>query len=333
MENPGKNPVLLSGIQPTGNLTIANYLGAIRTWVDLQHTHDCLFLLVDLHALTVPQSPETLKDRCYEFACLYLACGLDPEAATVFVQSHVPGHCQLQWMLSCLTRMGELNRMTQFKDKSESRPQEVSAGLYTYPVLMAADILLYNTQVVPVGADQRQHLELTRTLAERFNRRYDPLFTLPRAHLPASGARIMSLTAPRSKMSKTDPNTASYIGLLDPPDRVRKKIRRAVTDPEHKVLRDPARPGLSNLVEIYSAAAGIPVDEIEEMYAGKGYAAFKEDLAAVLIEMLRPIQQYHARLSRDYTYVREIFKTGAAAANQRSQPTLEAVRDALGLIR
>jgi len=248
-----KRPVLLSGIQPSGNLMIGNYIGALKNWVELQDQYDCLFVLVDLHAITVKQDPADLRRRSFEFLCLYLACGIEPEKNTIFVQSHVPGHSELSWILNCFTYVGELNRMTQFKEKSTRHNTNVNVGLFDYPVLMAADILLYGTDLVPVGHDQKQHLELARNIAERFNNIYGEIFTVPEPYIPKVGARIMSLQDPTSKMSKSDDNPNNYVALLDSPDIVRNKIKRAVTDSGSEIKYDESKPGICNLLSIYSA--------------------------------------------------------------------------------
>ena len=256
-------PTLFSGIQPSGRLTIANFVGAIRNWVQLQDDYDCLFSLVDLHAITVRQDPEQLRERCRQFLCLYIACGLDPERNVMFMQSHVPAHSQLAWVLNCYTYTGELNRMTQFKDKSGKHADNVNAGLYDYPVLMAADILLYGTQLVPVGNDQKQHLELTRNIAQRFNSIYGEVFTVPEPHIPKVGARVMNLQDPTVKMSKSDTVPANYIALLDDPEQVRKKLKRAVTDSGSEVRYSEDKPGVSNLMSIFSAVTGKDLNAIE----------------------------------------------------------------------
>jgi tryptophanyl-tRNA synthetase len=332
MSESPKKPVLLSGIQPSGNLMIGNYIGALGNWVKLQEQHDCLFMLVDLHSITVKQDPADLRRRCYEFLCLYLACGIDPEKNTIFVQSHVPGHSELSWILNCFTYMGELNRMTQFKEKSARHSANINVGLFDYPVLMAADILLYGTDLVPVGHDQKQHLELTRKVAERFNNLHGEIFTVPKPYIPEVGARIMSLQDPTAKMSKSDDNANNYIALLDPPNVVRKKLSRAVTDSGSEIRCDETKPGISNLLSIYSAITGRSIDLIEQDYDGKGYGQLKGDLADVIVQFLQPIQQRYAELADDRGYVDGILRQGAAAAHERSKPMLSKIRDLLGFI-
>ncbi|NNF98264.1 MAG: tryptophan--tRNA ligase [Desulfobacteraceae bacterium] len=332
MSEKRKKPVLLSGIQPTGELMIGNYIGALRNWVALQDQYDSLFVLVDLHALTVRQNPPDLLRRCREFLCLYLACGVDPDRNTIFVQSHVPGHSQLLWILNCLTPMGELKRMTQFKEKSCSHRTNINMGLFDYPVLMAADILLYGTGLVPVGDDQKQHLELARNLAERFNARFGDIFTVPEPYIPVTGARIMSLQDPTSKMSKSDNNHLNYIALLDSPDLIRQKLRRAVTDAGNRIRYDAARPGISNLLNLFSVITDTPVDLVEQAYDGKGYGEFKNDLTEVLAGFLGPIQGRYAEFMAEPPYIEKILREGAAAARARSEMMLEKIHDAMGLI-
>jgi len=326
-------PVLLSASGPSGNLTLGNYLGAIRNWVDLQDRYDCFFVLVDLHAITVRQEPAKLLQRCYDFLALYVACGLDPARNTIFVQSHVPAHAQLTWVLNCFASMGELFRMTQFKDKARRHEQDVNAGLLDYPVLMAADILLYGTDLVPVGAAQRQHLELTRALARRFNSLYGEIFTVPEPYVPEVGARIMSLQEPTRKMSKSDPDPNGHIALLDDADTVRRKIKRAVTDSGDTVTYAPDRPGIANLMTIFSGVTGEPIDAIERRFAGGGYGRFKAELADAVIAILDPVQQRFAKIRSDQAAMAAILERGAQAARERANVTLARVHDALGFIR
>lgn len=332
MSKNGK-PVILSGIQPSGAMTLGNYIGAIRNWVALQQDHDCLFMLVDMHSITVRQDPAALRQRCLEFLSLYIACGIDPDKNVLFVQSHVPQHAELAWVLNCFTYMGELNRMTQFKDKSQRHAENINAGLYSYPVLMAADILLYQTQQVPVGEDQKQHLELTRDIAMRFNNVYGPVFVVPEPYIPKVGARVMSLQDPTAKMSKSDANTNAYISLLDEPDLVAKKIKRAVTDSGSTIAWDPAvRPGVANLMSIYSAITGQTLGEIETAYAGKGYGAFKSDLAEITVNFIKPVQERYRAVYDDQQGLARILRQGAEKAQARSQKTLDAVHAALGFL-
>jgi tryptophanyl-tRNA synthetase len=324
--------VLLSGIQPSGNLMIGNYVGALKNWAALQDRYDCLFVLVDLHAITVRQEPADLLRRCYEFISLYIACGLDPEKNTIFVQSHVPAHAELAWILNCYTAMGELSRMTQFKDKSKKHETNVNVGLFDYPVLMAADILLYGTDLVPVGEDQKQHLELTRNVAERFNNLYGDIFTVPEPYIPKVGARIMSLQDPTAKMSKSDPNAGNYVALLDPPKVVEKKIKRSVTDSEGTIRHDRSKPGVSNLMSIYSAITGKSLQEIEGEYEGEGYGKLKSDLVDIVNAFLEPVQKKYEEIRGDEKALAEILARGAEDAGSRAEPVLRRVHEALGFI-
>lgn len=326
-----RSPVLLSGSQLTGNLTIGNYIGAMRHWARLQEQYDCLFMLADLHALTVRNDPDQLRRRSRQFAALYLACGIDPDRATVFLQSHVPQHTQLAWVLACAAPFGQLGRMTQFKDKAKKHPDNINAGLFTYPVLMAADILLYDTNLVPVGDDQKQHLELTRDLAQIFNRTYGQVLKIPEPYIPAAGARVMSLQDLAAKMSKTDPKPANYIALLDEPDAIRRKIRRAVTDPGTEVVASPDKPAISNLLMIYTAISGETLEQIQLRCAGKGYGQFKEDLAERLVRFLQPIREGYEALIQDSRRLDEILLRGARQAGERASHVLARVYDRMGL--
>lgn len=334
MTSANARPVVLSGIQPSGELTLGNYIGALKHWVAMQDSHDCLFALVDMHAITARQDPAALRARCHEFLCLYLAAGIDPERATLFVQSHVPAHAQLSWLLNCHASMGELNRMTQFKDKASKNADNINAGLFDYPVLMAADILIYQADAVPVGHDQKQHLELTRNLAERFNTRADkPVFTVPEPFIPEVGARIMSLGEPTAKMSKSDDVEANVIKLLDEPKKVAKKIKRAVTDSEGEIRFDEAgKPGVSNLLSIYSAVTDESIADLEARYAGAGYGALKGDLADAVVAFLEPLQARYAEFRDDPAGLDAILARGAAAARERAQPTLDAAYEATGFL-
>ena len=334
MSEPTSRPVVLSGIQPSGELTLGNYIGALKHWVNLQASRDCLFALVDMHAITTRQDPAALRARCHEFLCLYLAAGVDPDNATLFVQSHVPQHAQLAWLLNCHTSMGELNRMTQFKDKSAKNVDNVNAGLFDYPVLMAADILLYQADEVPVGNDQKQHLELARNLAERFNHRAgQDVFTVPEPFIPEVGARVMSLGDPLAKMSKSDDVEANVIKLLDPPKKVFKKLKRAVTDSDGEVRFDlEAKPGVSNLLSIFSAVTDRPIADLEADYAGAGYGALKGDLADAVVAFLEPLQARYAEFAEDRAGLDAILARGAAAARERAQPTLDAAYGATGFL-
>jgi tryptophanyl-tRNA synthetase len=332
LSQAAKKPVLLSGIQPSGNLMIGNYVGALKNWAALQDQYDCLFVLVDLHAITVRQEPADLLRRCYEFISLYIACGLDPEKNTIFVQSHVPAHAELAWILNCYTAMGELNRMTQFKDKAKKHESNVNVGLFDYPVLMAADILLYGAELVPVGEDQKQHLELARNVAERFNNVYGEILTVPEPYIPEVGARIMSLQEPTTKMSKSDANANNYIALLDSPKIISRKIKRAVTDSEGSIRHRPEKEGVSNLMAIYSAITGKSLAEIESDYQGEGYGKFKADLVDIVTQFLEPIQAKYEELRGDERALAAILARGAREARSRAEPMLKRVHEALGFI-
>jgi tryptophanyl-tRNA synthetase len=320
-----------SGIQPSGNLHIGNYLGAIRNWVAALDEHDNIFCIVDLHALTVEPEERAaeLRANTMQLAALYVACGLDPERCALFVQSHLHEHAELAWMLGCVTPIGWLNRMTQFKSKAGEHQEQASAGLYTYPVLMAADILLYQTDVVPVGDDQRQHVELTRDIAERFNYLFGPAFTVPEPLIREVGARIMSLDDPMKKMSKSEPG--SYIALLDPPEAIRKKLARATTDSERLIRFDESRPGVYNLLSIYELLSGQTRPAIEAHFEGKGYKELKTEVAEALIAELEPIQRRYHELMADPAQVTAILDEGAARVRPMAQATLRDVMTKMGL--
>lgn len=323
---------IFSGIQPSGVLTIGNYLGAMQHFVSLQDDYQCFFCIVNQHAITVPQEKKTLQDNTRSLAAIYLASGIDPERSTLFVQSEVPAHAQLGWIMQCISYIGELERMTQFKDKSEGK-EAVSAGLLTYPPLMAADILLYGTDYVPVGEDQKQHIELTRDLAERFNKRYNDVFTIPEAMIPKVGARIMSLQNPLKKMSKSDENQRGFISMLDTEKQIIKKIKSAQTDSDNTIAFDPEKkPGISNLLSIYSLFANESIEALELKYAGKGYGTFKEDLAEVIVSSLKPIQERYYNLIESKE-LDEILDEGAAKANEKATKMLKKVEKAMGLRR
>lgn len=324
--------VIFSGIQPSGNLTIGNYLGALKNWVKLQDQFDSYFCIVDLHAITVRQEPKKLREKTLEVLALYLASGLDPEKNTIFIQSHVPAHSEAAWLLNCFTYMGELGRMTQFKDKSTKHGDNINAGLFTYPVLMAADILLYQTDMVPVGADQKQHLELARDIAQRFNNVYSPTFKVPEPYIAQEGARIMSLQEPTSKMSKSDENENAFITMLDPPDAIRRKIQRAVTDTLGIVRNSEEQPGIKNLISIYSAVTGVKAEDVEKKYKGIGYAAFKQDVADVLIGELEPIQKKCREYLMNKDYLQKIYKEGAEKAGRTAYKTLRKMQKKIGFI-
>src|SRR5690625_2124379 len=323
---------IFSGIQPSGTLTIGNYLGAIRQFVQLQDEHHCFFCIVDEHAITVPQDPHELKNNIRSLAALYLAAGIDPKRSTLFIQSEVPAHAQLGWMLQSVSYMGELERMTQFKDKSDGK-EAVSAGLFTYPALMAADILLYQTDIVPVGDDQTQHLELTRTLAQRFNNRYGETFVVPKIRVPKVGARIMSLQEPTKKMSKSDENARGFLSMLDDPKQIERKIKSAVTDSEGIVKFDPEnKPGVSNLLTIYASCTGESIEAIELKYEGKQYGDFKNGVYEAVISLLEPIQARYQELIHSKV-LDDILDDGAEKASAIANETLKHTKKAMGLSR
>lgn len=323
---------IFSGIQPSGTITLGNYIGAMKQFVELQDEYNCFFCIVDQHAITVPQDPQTLRKNIRSLAALYIAVGIDPTKATLFIQSEVPAHAQAGWMMQCVSYIGELERMTQFKDKSFGK-EAVSASLLTYPPLMAADILLYNTDIVPVGEDQKQHMELTRDLAERFNKKYSEILTIPEIRLPKVGARIMSLQEPTKKMSKSDPNQKAFITPLDDPKQIVKKIKSAVTDSDGLVKFDKEnKPGVSNLLSIYSILSGKSIGEIEEMYVGKGYGDFKSDLAEVVVNVFKPIQDKYYDLIES-SRLDDILDQGAEKASLVANKTLRKMENALGLGR
>jgi tryptophanyl-tRNA synthetase len=335
-EQPGtvSQPVqqkVFSGIQPTGNFHLGNYLGAIRNWVAQQDAYDNIFCIVDLHALSQTTSRQTLRDNILNLANMLLASGLDPARSIIFVQSDVREHTELCWLLSSVTQYGELRRMTQFKDKAGGRDEQVSAALLFYPVLQAADILLYDTHLVPVGEDQKQHIELTRDIGARFNARYGETFVLPQPDIKAAGARVMSLEEPTKKMSKSDANPNATIALTDDADTIRRKIRRAVTDSGSEVVAAADKPALTNLLTIYSLLSGDPILTLEERYAGKGYGAFKTDLADVVVESLGPIQARLADLEANPDIARAVLTDGAKRARARAIPKMAEVRDRMGL--
>lgn len=331
-QQPAK-PRVLSGIQPSGRLTIGNYLGALKHWIKLQEDYDCYFALVDLHTITVRQDPAELRERCEEFLALYMACGLDPDRAVLFVQSHVGAHARLAWVLSCYTQMGELQRMTQFKDKAAKNADNINAGLFTYPVLMAADILLYDAALVPVGDDQKQHLELTRDVAQRFNNLYGEVFTIPEPMIPKVGARIMGLQTPTAKMSKSDKAETNAVYLLDPPDVAARKIRRAVTDSLGQIrYRPDEQPGVANLLTMLSAISGEEIAALEERFAGQGYGALKAAVAEAVVETLRPLQERYREIRADRERLALVLDVGARRAREVADATLRRVHEAVGFI-
>jgi tryptophanyl-tRNA synthetase len=323
---------VFSGIQPSGNLHVGNYVGAIKNWVTIQDEYDNYFCIVDLHALTVPQDPKVLRQKIREVAAIYLASGLDSQRCVIFRQSQVSEHAELTWLLNCVARFGELSRMTQFKDKAQKGGAEsASAGLFDYPVLMAADILLYNAHLVPVGEDQRQHLELTRTLARRFNGLYGETFVVPEVMILETGARVMALDEPAEKMSKSSPRPASYVAILDDPDTIRRKIRRAVTDSGTEIVAGPEKPAITNLLDIYAAMTGKSVLDLEEQYEGKGYGDFKKDLAEVVAQGLSPIRERALELLDDPRELDELLEAGAGRAQKVAHSTLQSAQAKMGL--
>ncbi len=324
--------IVFSGVQPTGVLTLGNYLGALRNFSAFSDEYHCYYCVVDEHAITVRQDPAELRRRTYDMIALYIACGLDPERNTLFVQSHVPAHAELSWILNCFTMFGELSRMTQFKDKSKKNADNVNAGLFTYPVLMASDILLYQTDLVPVGSDQKQHLELSRVIAERFNHVFSDTFTVPEPYIPKTGAKIMSLADPTKKMSKSDENENAVVRILDPRDVIIKKFKRAVTDSGSEIKRAPGKDGVGNLMTVYSVFTGKSDREIEKEFEGKGYGDFKAAVGEVCADALAPVQAEFARLSADKKYLEEVMKKGAEEAGYNARRTLAKVRRKVGFI-
>ncbi len=326
---------ILSGIQPSGALTLGNYVGALRNWVQLQKEdiYESYYMIADLHAITVRQEAKDLRKNCMDLLALFIACGLDAEKEPVFFQSHVPAHTQLGWVLDCNTYMGELSRMTQFKDKSRKHADNINAGLFTYPSLMAADILLYQADLVPVGKDQKQHLELTRDLANRFNNAYSDTFKVPEPYIPKVGAKIMSLQDPMQKMSKSDPNENSYILLLDPIDKIVKKIKRAVTDSGSEVCCGDGKEGVENLMSIYSAMTNKTMEQITAEFEGKGYGDFKNAVAEAVVDVLKPIQERYADLMKNKDYLESVYKMGAEKANYTARKTISKVYRKVGFIQ
>ncbi len=323
---------IFSGIQPTGCITLGNYIGALKNWVALQSDYNCIFSVVDLHSITVRQDPAELRRRCMDFLCQYLAAGIDGEENVVFFQSHASTHAELSWILNCFTYMGELSRMTQFKDKSAKHADNINAGLFTYPVLMAADILLYQTDLVPVGVDQKQHLEICRDIALRFNRIYGDVFTIPDGFIPKEGARIMSLQDPTSKMSKSDPNANGFISILDDTDTIMRKFKRAVTDSDGEIAYKDGKFGINNLINIYSAITGKTVDETVSEFSGKGYGDFKLAVGEVVADELKPIRERYEDLRKNKDYLESVYKTGAERAYKISNRTLNKVKRKVGFV-
>ena len=322
--------VLFSGMQATGNLTLGNYLGALKNWVTLSDEYECFYSVVDMHSITVRQDPATLRKRARALLILYIAAGLDPKKNCIYYQSHVSGHAELAWILNCFTYMGELHRMPQFKDKAAKHADNINAGLFTYPVLMAADILLYQADVVPVGVDQKQHLELTRDIAERFNNIYGDVFTIPEAYIGKVGAKIMSLQDPAKKMSKSDENPNASIYLMDDPDTIMRKCKRAVTDSEAQILYRDEQPGVKNLINIYSACTGKTPEEVVKEFDGKGYGDFKMAVGESVVSVLKPLQEEAARLTKDKAYIDGIIKENAEKAGYYANKTLRKVQKKVG---
>lgn len=312
---------VLSFIQPSGLLTLGNYLGALKNWTEMQNDFDCTFAVADLHAITVRQEPAKLRNQIYSTYAILLALGIDPEKNTVFIQSHVPEHAQLAWLLSCYTQFGEMSRMTQFKDKSQSHPDNINVGLFSYPVLMAADILLYKADLIPVGADQKQHIEIARDIANRFNNIYGDVFTIPDGYIPKSAARIKSLQDPTKKMSKSDDNVNAWVAILDTKDDIIRKFKRAVTDSDSRVIMSEDKPGVSNLISIYSAVTGKTTEEVEREFDGKGYGDFKLAVGEAVADELAPIKQKHDEIIKDKKELERLYRIGAEKAEYVARKT------------
>ena len=332
METTEKKTIY-SAVQPSGNLTIGNYAGAIRNWVAMQDEYECYYAIANMHAITVRQEPAELRRRTLELAALYLACGIDPNKCALYVQSQVPQHAELAWVLNCSTYVGEMQRMTQFKDKSQKHADNINMGLMDYPVLMAADILLYQSHCVPVGADQKQHVEIARDIAIRFNNRYGETFRVPEPVFMKSGAKIMSLQEPTKKMSKSDENPNGYILLLDKPEDIMRKFKRAVTDSDNRIIRAEGKDGITNLITIYAAATGKTPEEVEAEFAGQGYGAFKPAVGEAVAELLRPVRETTEDLLKNKDYLEQIYKEGAEQANYIAQKTLDKVYRKIGFVK
>ena len=321
---------IFSATQPSGRITLGNYLGALRNWVALQDDYNAIYCVADEHAITVRQDPAALRRQSLELYAQFIACGLDPEKSIIFIQSHVPQHAELAWVLNCYTMFGELSLMTQFKDKSASHADNVNAGLFTYPSLMAADILLYQADLVPVGEDQRQHVEITRNIAQRFNGIYGDVFTMPEAYIPKVAARVMSLSEPEKKMSKSSPNENSFVLVMDKPEAIMRKFKRAITDSEGGIYRSPEKPGVTNLIEIYSAVTGMTPEAVENEFNGKGYGVFKPAVGEAVVEALRPIREETERLLGDKGYLETLYRQGAEKAAALANRTLRKVHKKVG---
>ncbi len=333
MSQEERKKIILSGIQPTGRLHIGNLIGAIRNWVAMQDEFECYFTIVDLHAITVRQNPADLRKNTLDMAAMLLAVGINPEKSALFVQSQVPEHSQLSWVLNCFTPIGDLNRMTQFKDKSSKHPDNINAGLFSYPVLQAADILLYQADLVPVGTDQKQHLELTRNIAERFNNAYSPTFAIPEPYIPKLGAKVMNLQEPTKKMSKSDDNEKATIYITDSDNEIRNKVKRAVTDSEALVKYLDSKPGVSNLISLYSIATGKLVKEIEMEFEGKGYGEFKARVGDAVADYINPIRTKYEEIRGDKKKLEEVLSQGAEQAHRKAYKTLRKVYKKLGFVQ
>lgn len=326
------NKIVYSALKPTGDLQLGNYIGALKNMVKMQEDYNCVYTVADMHSLTVDNLPADLRRRSYDFMALFLSIGLNPEKSVIFVQSHVPAHSELAWILNCYTQFGEARRMTQFKDKSAKTPENVNVGLFAYPTLMAADILLYQADYVPIGKDQKQHLELARTIAERFNNKYSPTFVVPDGIYPKVGAKIQNLLDPTAKMGKTDDNANGVVFLLDDPDTVMRKFKRAVTDSGNEIIVSKDKPGISNLITIYSVFADKTVAEVEREFEGKSYAEFKERTGEAVVSMLEPIQKSYHDLMNNKDYLNSVMKNGAEKAAYLANKTLRKVKKKVGLI-
>ncbi len=332
METQTEKKILLSAVQPSGTPTLGNYIGALANFTKLQNDYNCIFSVADLHSITVPQDPAKLRANTYDLLALYLACGIDPEKSILFNQSHVSAHAELAWVLNTVTYVGELNRMTQFKAKCQSHADNINMGLMDYPVLMAADILLYQTELVPVGADQKQHLELARDLALRFNNRFGETFRVPEPYIAKTGARVMSLAEPEKKMSKSDANVNAFISMNDDPDTIMRKFKRAVTDSGSEIRFGQDKPGISNLLTIYAVCADTTVEQAEQEFAGVGYGTFKQRVGEAVVEKLRPIQERKQKIAQDKAYLTKILAEGASSAERIAYKTLRKVYKKVGFV-
>lgn len=324
---------IFSGVQPSGKLTLGNYLGAIKNFPLLQEEYNCIYCVVDMHAITVRQDPAALRRQTLEVLAQYIACGLDPEKSVLFIQSHVPAHAELGWVLNCYTMFGEASRMTQFKDKSAKHADNVNVGLFDYPVLMAADILLYQTDMVPVGVDQLQHIELARNIAQRFNGVYSDTFVMPEPYIPKTGAKIMSLADPTRKMSKSDENANGFVLLMDKPEDIMRKFKRAVTDSDSRIIVSEDKPGVSNLISIYALATGKTIEQVQEEFEGKGYGDFKPAVGEAVVELLRPIREKTEDLLKNKDYLEQVYREGAQKAGYLARKTLDKVYRKVGFVK